>query len=272
MTRKLIINLQLSLLLVLALASQASLAQDEYTELNAAYAATPLQMSHAGAWHGLLGGAMLALQQPVADTRSYVLPLVAVSYRRTFYWHFGQAGVFVLSSANRHARLAIAVKARRGYDPSISPALAGMDKRATSVEAGVHGIWLTQATLISYGVFSDISGHSHGSSAQLSLAHPMTLAPRWHLVPSIAAEWLSAKVVDYYFGVKASEATPSRPAYTGTPSTNLRVGLMLNYRLTRAWSLFAGVGYTRLGTGISNSPIVIHNGVAALHIGAGWHF
>lgn len=272
MTRKLIIRLQVSLLLVLALASQISLAQDEYTELNAAYIATPLPRTRTGAWHGLLGGAVIALQQSVADTRTYVLPLVAVSYRQTFYWHFGQAGVFVVSSADRRARLAIALKARRGYDPGISPALAGMDKRASSVEAGVHGTWLTHATLISYGVFNDISGHSHGSSAQLSLAHPISLAPHWHLVPSIAAEWLSAKVVNYYYGVKTSEATPSRPVYTGTSSTNLRVGLMLNYRLSRSWSLFGGIGYTKLGTGISDSPIVIHNGVAALHIGAGWHF
>lgn len=268
MTRKLFI----SLLLVLALTSRVCLAQDEYTELNAAYTATPLPQTQTGAWHGLLGATAITLQQPVADTRTYILPLIAVTYRRTFYWHFGQAGVFVLRSAHHHARLAIAIKARRGYDPSISPSLTGMDKRATSLEAGVHGTWFTHATLISYGVFNDISGHSHGSSAQLSLARPISLAPRWHLVPSIAAEWLSTKVVDYYFGVKSSEATPSRPAYTGAPSTNLRAGLMLNYRLSHDWSLYGGIGYTKLGTGISNSPIVIHKSVAALHIGAGWHF
>jgi outer membrane protein len=270
--RKLFVNLQVGLLFVLGLCSQASLAEDVYTELNAAYGSTPLNQSRTGDWHGLVGAAVIRLQQPMADTRSFVLPLVAVSYRQTFYWHFGETGVFVLNSDDGRARLAIALKARRGYNPADYPNLTGMDERYTSVEGGLHGIWLSHASLISYGVFSDISGRSHGGSAQLSLAHPLHLAPRWQLVPSIGAEWLSDKVVDYYYGVKPSEATSTRPVYIGTASTNLRLGLMLNYRLSRDWTLFGGVGYTRLGTGISDSPIVTRDGVGAVHIGGGWHF
>ena len=121
-------------------------------------------------------------------------------------------------------------------------------------------------------MFTDISNKSDGNSAQLNLAHPLRLAPRWHLIPSIGAEWLSDKVVDYYFGVKPGEATLARPAYVGTASVNLRAGVMLHYRLSREWSLFGGASYTRLGSGISDSPIVTHDAITALHFGGGWHF
>ena len=265
--------LALALLLIGGLWHTAALAQDEFSEFDAAYAGMPLPKStRAGNWHGLVGGAVMVLQQPIADRRSFVLPLVSVTYRHSVYWHIGQLGVYVLSSDDHRARLALALKARRGYDPADYAGLAGMDKRATSAEAGLHGIWLTRAALISYGVFTDVSGHSHGNSAQLRLAHPFRIAPRWHLTPSVGAEWLSDKVVDYYYGVKPSEATPARPAYTGTASVNLRAGLMLSHRLAHAWSLFGGVGVTRLGSGISASPIVIHDTISALHFGGAWHF
>lgn len=267
------IPISLLALLLTGLWGATVLAQDEFTELDAAYTGMPMpKLTRAGNWHGLVGGAVMVLQQPIADKRSFVLPLVAVTYRNTVYWHFGQLGVYVVNSNDHRARLALAVKARRGYDPADYTALAGMDKRYTSAEAGLHGTWFTHANFVSYGVFTDISGHSHGNSVQLSLAHPFRLAPRWFLTPSVGAEWLSAKVVDYYYGVQASEATASRPAYTGTASTNLRVGVMLSHRLSRSWSLFGGMGVTYLGSGISNSPIVVHDNISAVHFGGAWHF
>jgi len=91
------------LLLCTALTNTPAQAEDIFTELNAAYSATPIEETGSGNWHGLVGGAVIALQQPVADRRNYVLPLVAVSYRRTLYWHFGQLGAYVLSSHDRRS-------------------------------------------------------------------------------------------------------------------------------------------------------------------------
>jgi outer membrane protein len=253
--------------------SNLALAEDMFTELNLTYPAIQSpDVSQETNWRGMLGAGLLVLQPPIENTRTYGLPLLAVTYRDTVYFHFGQAGVYVLRSDDRRARLAIAVKARRGYDPSDYPGLAGMQKRDTSIEAGVSGVWLTRTALISYGYFTDVSGHSDGDSAQLNLAHPFRLQPRWHLTPSLGAQWLSAKVVNYYYGVLPSEAAPGRPAYEGTSSVNLRLGLMLSYRASREWSLFGGVSNTWLGNGISDSPIVIHDHIAALLVGGVWRF
>jgi outer membrane protein len=264
-----------TLAVIAMLMSPLAYAEDEYNELDLTYPSIATQgEAPTKNWRGMLGAGVLVMQPPIEDTRTYALPLLAVTYRDTVYFHFGQAGVYVFKSEDRLARLALALKARRGYDPSDYPGLTGMQKRDTSIEAGLSGVWLTTSPLliISYGYFSDVSDTTNGDSAQFGLAHPVRLTQDWQLIPSVGAQWLSSKVVNYYYGVMPSEATPSRPAYSGTASSNVRVGLMLHYRASRDWSLFGGVSYTRLGSGVSDSPIVIHDAVSALLVGGAWRF
>ncbi len=271
--RTLLLSLRSIILIISGIWCLSAHAEDILTELNSAYADVPVpNVAAEKNWHGLVGGAVIALQQPVADRRGYILPLVAVTYRDTVFWHFGQLGAYVLNNADRSARLAVVLKARRGYDPADYAGLAGMNKRDTSIEAGVTGVWRTSSVITRYGYFSDVSGHSYGDSAQLSFSHPFRLAPRWFIAPGLGAEWLSDKVVDYYYGVKPTEATATRPAYAGTASLNLRVGVMLLHLLPDHWVVFGGASLTRLGSGISDSPIVIHDSIGALHLGWAWYF
>jgi outer membrane protein len=249
-------------------------AQDALSELDFAYRdSDPTDDSaRSGNWRGFLGAGLVTLDRPMADRNAVLVPLVSISYRDTVYWNVGQGGVWLLKSDDRSARLGLALKARGGYDPGDFAGLAGMDKRRTSAEAGLNGTWRTQPVIVSFGFFTDVSDNSNGNSALLGLSHPFRLSDSWTLTPSVGAEWLSAEVVDYYYGVRPSEATPIRPAYAGQSSVNLRGALMAHYKLARAWSLFGGVSYTRLGAGITDSPIIIHDSVAALFVGGGWHF
>ncbi len=262
---------------VIAATSSVSVsAQDAVSELDFAYAYGETDAADDSArsdnWRGFLGAGVIALDRPVADKRTFLVPLVSVSYRDTFYWRFGQAGVWLLKSDDRSARVGVALKARRGYDPDDFDGLAGMDKRRTSAEAGINGMWRTRPVIVTFGYFTDVSGTSHGDSAVLGFSHPFRLSERWSLTPSVGAEWLNRDVVDYYYGVKPSEASANRPAYAGKSSVNLRLAVMAHYKLARAWSLFGGASVTRLGSGITDSPIIIHDNVAALFVGGGWHF
>lgn len=254
--------------------SFSAAAQDALSELDFAFGAAQAQdpVARPDPWRGFLGAGVVALDHPVADRQGFLLPLASVSYRDTLYLRPGQAGAWVLKSGDRRARLGIAVKTRGGYDPDEVDGLAGMEQRDTSIEAGVQGSWRTRPITVSLGFFTDVSDNSNGNSAQLGISHAFRLSARWSLVPSVGAEWLSDEVVDYYYGVRPAEATPGRPAHAGRSTTNLRAALMLHHRLASAWSLFAGASYTRLGSGITDSPIILHDGVAAFFVGGGWHF
>lgn len=254
--------------------SLPSRAQDAINELDFALG-EPVKLEdpmQTNPWRGFVGAGIIALDHPVAERRAFLVPLASVSYRDTFYLNIGKAGVWLLKSADRRARVGVALKARGGYDPEEIEGLAGMDERDTSAEAGVNAIWRTRPVTVSFGVYTDVSDKSNGNSAQFGLSRPFRLSERWSLIPSLGAEWLSTEVVDYYYGVKPSEAIPNRPAYTGRSSVNIRAALMTHYKLTPAWSLFGGASVTHLGSGITDSPISVEDNVAAIFIGGGWRF
>lgn len=254
--------------------SIAAQAQDAATEFNQMYGdavvATPA--SRSSDWRGFLGAGVLSTQQTTGDSRAFLVPVIAVSYKDIVYWQAARAGVWLLRSDDRRTRAGIAMKVRRGYDPENIDGLVGMERRDNSLEAGITGTWATRPVIVSAAYYTDVSGTSDGDSTSLTLAHPFRLGERWRVTPSVSAEWLDSDVISYYYGVKPNEATATRPAYTGRSAVNLRTGIAVHYALTRAWSLFAGLGYTHLGAGITDSPIVIHDGVTALHIGGGWRF
>lgn len=249
-------------------------AQDALSELDFAFAETGKTTDPAGSsgWRGFLGAGLIALDRPVADRKAFLLPLVSVSYADTFYWNVGQIGAWLLKSDDRSARFGIALKARGGYDPDDYDGLMGMNKRDTSAELGLTGKWRTRPMTVSFGYYTDVTDKTNGNSAQLGFSFPIRLSDSWTLVPSVGADWLSAEVVNYYYGVRPAEAAPGRPAYSGESSVNLRGAVLVHYRLARAWSLFGSVSVTHLGSGVSDSPIIIHDDVAAIFIGAGWHF
>jgi len=260
--------------LLSATVSFSAKAQDALSELDFAFgeAESAKDTTQPDHWRGFLGAGLVTLDHPVADRQAFLLPLASVSYRDTVYLNVGQAGVWLLKSNDRSARLGLAVKARGGYDPDDYDGLVGMDKRDTSAEVGLKGSWWTRPVTMSFGYFTDVSDKSNGNSALLGLSHRIRLSSAWSLTPSMGAEWLSTEVVDYYYGVRLGEEILGRPAYAGQSSVNLRAALMLHYKLARDWSLFGGASYTRLGAGITDSPIILHDGVGAIFFGAGWRF
>ena len=250
--------------------SAAAYAQDLATELNQTYNDGVVVPEQTSAWRGFLGFGVVAGQQALGDKRSTVVPLISVSYKDTAYWQIARGGVWLWKHDN--TRVGVALKVRRAYDPTDFEGLTGMEERDASLEGGVNAVWTAKPLVVSAAYYTDLSGKSHGDSATLNLAHPLRLSERWRITPSVSVEWLDANVVDYYYGVKPSEAIATRPAYAGKATVNLRTGVAAHYALTRTWSLFGGLNYTRLGDGIGNSPLVTHDDLFTLHLGAGWRF
>ena len=65
-----------------------------------------------------------------------------------------------------------------------------------------------------------------------------------------------AKLNDYYYGVRDSEATGERSAYAPGAGVNASVGLYAAYSLSERWRLLGGLSATRWASGVRNSPIV----------------
>lgn len=69
-------------------------------------------------------------------------------------------------------------------------------------------------------------------------------------------EYMNRLYVDYYFGVRAWEATPMLPAYDGHATINVSATLLYVWKIARLLEFTAWAGEKNYGVGVTNSPSV----------------
>jgi outer membrane protein len=143
-----------------------------------------------------------------------------------------------------------------GYEAGDSPFLAGMAQRRSSVWVGPRAEWKTALADVKLELLGDASGNSKGRRVLLGVERKWVLGPSVVLVPQVGAEWVDRKYVDYYFGVRAGEATAARAAYAGEAAVNAEIGLTGIYAFDRNNLLTLNVSVKSLGDEIKSSPIV----------------
>jgi outer membrane protein len=83
---------------------------------------------------------------------------------------------------------------------------------------------------------------------------------------------LNRKYVDYYYGVRPSEATATRHVYDGKSSIDPSVGATVTWRLDERQSIRGDVGITKFGTGITDSPLVGKKTAPSILVGYVYRF
>jgi MipA family protein len=143
-----------------------------------------------------------------------------------------------------------------GYSASDSSALTGMDERKRGFWLGPSVNWRTPIADFSLDALGDVTGASSGVRIHTGAQKTWLFASRWSISPRIGATWLSADYVDYYYGVKDTEATADRPQYSGRATVELDTGVRLGVLLAPHHSMFVDVDGTHYGHGVTDSPIV----------------
>jgi len=222
---------------------------------------------------GLLGGvAVNTGRYAGSDDRVTVpMPLVYFNYNDRLYWSIASVGGWLWRSDDRSFRLGLLAKSRGRVDGDDAP-YDGITDRDASIDAGLNIAWRVTPLVVGVSWLGDALGRSHGQTASLRLSLPIRLDERWSTSPSLVADWMDDKLVDYYYGVTAAETAGGAPLYAGNESLNLRAGWSVTYRLSRAWSLLGGVSYTRLGDGMADSPLVTRSDNLLVYAGAAWNF
>ena len=134
-----------------------------------------------------------------------------------------------------------------GYEAKDSPALAGMSERKSSIWVGAKMEWENDLADVKLEWLGDASGKSKGQRLALGLERKIMLSPRLMLIPQVGVEWVDKKYVDYYYGVRDSEATAGRAAYTGKATLNPEISLSGIYRFDRHHSMMLNVGVRSFG-------------------------
>jgi outer membrane protein len=149
----------------------------------------------------------------------------------------------------------------------IPPSLAGMAAREPGIDMGVS-LQVGSGPGIAYAEFlQDVSKVSKGAEFRAGYKYSWQRG-RFSLRPHATLALRSAKLNDYYYGVRPEEATAARPAYPASSGVAPELGLYAAYSLTERWQLIAAARATRMPRTVAESPIVEHRTLRSLTLGA----
>jgi outer membrane protein len=160
-----------------------------------------------------------------------------------------------------------------GYESSDSDFLSGMDDRDPYVGAGGQVTWQPSKWGFTLKGTTDITSESDGSQFTGKVHWTNKSGP---FVVKLAggAAWQSEDYVDYYFGVKSSEAVPGvRPRYSPSDEINYNLaGLIFYQKPESKWLIATGLKYTFYGDDVDDSPITSDDQELAVFFGVGYSF
>jgi outer membrane protein len=203
--------------------------------------------------------------------KSSILPLLAYDSKRIRL--FGnQLDVKLPSYGPVSFSLRTQFSIGQGYEASDAAALQGMDKRKGAIYVGAASTWRNEVANLSLSWLKDVSGNSRGSVLRLGVERALRLGPTIEIVPHAGWSSYDRKHVDYYYGVKASEATEARALYQGRATSALQFGVRYQQALAPQQRIFVDVSSTRYGAGITDSPIVVRKSEPAVRLGYSYSF
>jgi outer membrane protein len=238
----------------------------------AASASLHAQQRPLAEWKGYAGAGAIAFPKYTGGRGAETIPapLLLFEYKETFYIDLVRAGVRLWSSADRSLALGLAAEPRFGFRAGDGVRLGGMAARRDSIELGPSLEWETPVLSFNLAWFGDASGNSRGSSLRASAYRQFIDSGRWDVGGYAGVDRASAKVVNYYFGVRGDEVAATRPFYQPGAATHWTLGISAAYKFNERHALLLGVQGTRLGGAAAASPIAETRSATIGYLGLGW--
>lgn len=142
-------------------------------------------------------------------------------------------------------------------DSSDSTYLSGMEDRDMTLEAGVSiRVNVIPLVTLSARAKMDTLGVHKGYDIGYGISLFLPISKTFFISPSYQKINLSSNLADYYNGVKSSEATTTREAYSVSSTTVDRVGINFIYKLSKDINTNLMISQTRLSEELKGSPII----------------
>jgi outer membrane protein len=203
-------------------------------------------------------------------TRYDVLPLYLFEGERVFL-DANRAGVKLLDSGDQRLDLFAAQRLEGFPSDRIPASLAGMATRDSGIDLGLSWRYRQPWGNLQAELLHDAGNTSKGNEFRLGYSYDWRSGP-WRLRPSLSLAVRDARLNNYYYGVRSSEAAPGRPAYAPGAGINTTLGLYGSYDLSQRWRLLAGLSATVLDGKIKDSPIVQKRVLPGVYVGAAYDF
>ena len=219
-----------------------------------------------------LGLGVISEQEPYTDIDRENTPVPLLEVENRYIHLFGPQIEFKLPSVdiNDSQELNFGIVAEydgSGYEEGDADILDGMSDRDGGLWAGAKMEWESELFEVSVEWLADASGDSNGHRFDLGLERTWQFGEHVMLTPRLGATWHDEKTIDYYYGVRDSEARAGRPAYAGESATNIEAGVSGVYQFNSHHSVLMDVEVTSLADEIKDSPLVDRSTTNAVFVG-----
>jgi outer membrane protein len=203
-------------------------------------------------------------------TRNDLVPLYMYEGKRVFLEAY-RAGLKLVETTDSRFDVFVGYRFEGFPYDRIPASLAGMANRGSGVDLGL-GYQYRQPWGTLFGeVLRDVAGGSSGIEVRVGYRYDWVFG-KLQLQPQFALAARDANLNNYYYGVRPSEATATRPAFDPGSGVNVEFGLSAVYRLSERWRLLGGVTAKRWSSGVLASPIVEDRTQLAAQLGLAYDF
>lgn len=154
-------------------------------------------------------------------------------------------------------------------DENLEPIKA--PERSLAVDGGLELIVADDWGDFQLQVLTDLSNTHNGVEVWASYAYPWKYK-NWKITPSLGINWKSRHLLDYYYGIRDSEANLFLPAYKASSGFNSFARLSVSYHINNNWGVTGIAEYEALSRSIRRSPVVDKNNITTLFIGLMYNF
>ncbi len=223
----------------------------------------------------LVGAGMIVQDEPLKGIDTEVFPIPFFLYQGKAFSMRGISATYDVFGQGKWTVGALAKFRTDGYDVDDSSDLDGMSDRKNSLDVGIELSVENAWGNMGLRFLTDALGKHDGQEAGLTYTIPVR-APfgikKLRLRPMVGLSWRSGNLNNYYYGVRADEATAIRPRYNSGDSVNPFAGVGLDYLLAGRWSIFSMFKNEWLGSEITDSPIVDQHSTISVILGLVYRF
>ncbi|KZN38489.1 hypothetical protein N480_12615 [Pseudoalteromonas luteoviolacea S2607] len=213
-----------------------------------------------------LGGAVVTQDEGYKDVGSETqfVPAIAIEYGD--FRLLGPYASYTFFKTDSFELAATGMLRLDGYEQADGDIFKGMEDRDMSFDFGLEAEIDTDFGEFGLKYTQDVTNTHEGYEATLSYGLPI-MVEKGRIVPYIAASYASEDLTNYYYGVKANEATADRTFYQVDSATNFEVGVSSDWFFGQNHMIKADISYTSFDSSIKDSPLVDKSGTFQVLLG-----
>ncbi|MBF0387305.1 MAG: MipA/OmpV family protein [Candidatus Omnitrophica bacterium] len=217
----------------------------------------------------LAGVGVVMMTSPYHGAGSAVMPVPSFAWDYKGFYIRGIEAGYAFYDQGGLKLSAITSPRMMGYSSEDSPALAGMEDRERSLDAGLRAeleLPFGKDLSVNAKFLNDTMSRYDGREGELSLEQ-FVKGKFFRLRLSGGVKAQSSELTGYYYGVRGAEEGFDRPAYSPGMAINPFVGIMLSSGFSKEWPVILRVGVDFLDPVIRRSPIVEDSYTATAMLG-----